>query len=275
MQTTVAIQGEKASFHHIAARSFFGNDIEIMACKLPFARVFEALQSTDYAVCAIETSLYGQINEVYDQLRSSDAKIIGEVYVRTTQNLLGISKTSLEDITEIYSHPVAIAECLPFIKKHLPDASLHEVSDTAESARLIAEQNNPSRAAIAGHEAAKLHNLKLLAEDIDHSNYTRFVMLEKNPKTTAKSNKASIILEIKRDQSVGSLHEALKIFSDNELNLTLIHSRPLIDRAWHYLFYIDVEGEFLSGKLDKSIAALQEHGNQVVELGRYKSGNRL
>lgn len=274
MSITVAIQGEEASFHHIAAKNFFGESIKIIPCKLPFSKVFEALKSSDYAVCAIETSLYGQINEVYDELRQSDAKIIGEVYIRTTQNLLGTTDSTIKKIKEIHSHPVAIAECLPYIKDNLPDAAIYETTDTAQSARLIKETNLPFKAAIAGYEAAKLHNLKILAENIDHSNYTRFVMLQNKPNPVKKPNKASLIIELQQEKSSGSLHQALGVFAKFNLNLTLIHSRPLMEKAWHYLFYVDVEGD-IKQSLNKSIQELAELGNKTVVLGSYQAGYKF
>src|SRR5205807_1740806 len=121
----------------------------------------------DYAVAAIENSLYGSINEVYDLLLKANFWISGEIYLRIHHCLIGLKGVSLDQISEIHSHPVALAQCEEYLDKTLWHAERFESHDTAASAADVAKWRNPHKAAIASAEAAKLHKLSVLAREIE------------------------------------------------------------------------------------------------------------
>jgi prephenate dehydratase len=273
MDTTIAIQGDRASFHDIAAAQYFNGSQSRVFCDT-FSQTFTALVSgeVDYALCAIENSLYGSINEVYDLLLAHDVRIIGEVYLRIEQCLIGLPDTTLDELIEVHSHPVALAQCEQYLDDTLPSVTRMEYHDTAASVEMIAKLQDRSIAAIASRQAADLYGMEVLAPSIetDAQNYTRFVVLARQTADLADTNKTSLILQT--DNSAGALYRALGCFAKRGIDLTKLQSRPVIGRAWKYIFYIDVG----VGVQDESFAVildeLRGQGCQVTILGSYKAG---
>lgn len=274
MTLRVALQGQKASFHDIAAKQFFGEDIDIIPCKT-FAGTFATLSSgkADRAVVAIENSLFGSINEIYDLLLEHRFWICGEVYLRVEQCLIGLQGAFLQKIAEVHSHPVALAQCEDFLDKKLPRAKRFESYDTASSVAEVKQWDNPTKAAIGSAAAAKLHGLKILAREIETNkqNYTRFVVLQKNMKSIKGTDKTSLVLVASHQP--GSLYKALGVFAKRDINISKLQSRPIIGQAWHYMFYVDVDVGS-STKLVESLAGLKQQGCEVTVLGTYKNGQK-
>jgi prephenate dehydratase len=264
----VAIQGEVGSFHHQVAREWFGETAEIIDAE-SFGEVFGILNRREapYAVVAIENSLYGSINEVYDLVEAHGYPIIGEVYLRIEQQLIGLPGSTLTDINTIYSHPVALAQCEQSLNTHAPDARHIEYHDTAAAVRFIKDEQNPQSAAIASRLAAELYNLPILASNIEdhHANYTRFFILSATMLPIKNPNKTSLVFET--DHSPGSLAKVLTIFADAGINLSKLVSRPIIGKVWHYRFYADIEtaGPTLVPLID----AIKQYCKHVTILGEY------
>jgi len=269
----VAIQGEQASFHDIAATHFFGEDIDRVCCKT-FAETFQAVDhgKAKYAVSAIENSLYGSINEVYDLLLAQHFPIIGETYIRVKQCLIAMPGTAIGEIREVYSHPVALAQCEQYLDTVLAQAQRFETNDTAGSVGMIKLLQDPKKAAIASAQAATLHGLDVLASSIEtnHQNYTRFVVLSRMPNSMLDANKTSLIL--KTAHTPGALYAALGAFAKRSINLTKLQSRPIIGHAWHYMFYLDVEAGLDNPSLKLALQELARQKCQATILGSYKAG---
>ena len=271
---TIAIQGGAASFHDIAARYYFGATHQRIFCDT-FAQLFDALlqEDADIAVCAIENSLYGSITDVYDLLQQNQGiHIIGEIYLRIEQCLIGAKNASLADVTEVHSHPVALAQCEVYLDGFLPAAKRVESHDTADSVRMVQQQASPHIAAIAGAQAAKLYDLPILARSIETNkqNYTRFVILSKKLAPTHDANKTSLI--ITTTHQPGALQAALQAFAEHGINLSKLQSRPIIGKAWHYMFYVDVEVGVRSQAFHQAIASLEQQNCRVDILGSYEVG---
>lgn len=273
MPSTIAIQGDRASFHDIAASGYFGDDSRRVFCDT-FHDTFDALanDAADYALCAIENSLYGSINEVYDLLVGNDFHIIGEVYLRIEQCLIGLPGTKLTDIAEVHSHPVALAQCEQYLDSKLPDVTRMEYHDTAASVAMVASLQNKSVAAIAGSKAAELYGMEVISHSIetDTQNYTRFVVLSKQQNDDASVNKTSMVL--RTDNSAGALYRALGCFAKRGINLTKLQSRPVVGAAWKYIFYIDVATGVNDADCQAAIQGLNDQNCQVTILGSYRSG---
>lgn len=266
--STIAIQGDQASFHDIVAHDYFGDSRRVF-CDT-FVGTFEALADgrADYALVAIENSLYGSITEVYDLLLKYKFSIVGEAYLRVEQCLIGFPGTKLEEIEAVYSHPVALAQCDRFLETRLPEAARHETHDTAGSVAMIAEFDNPRLAAIASRQAAELYGLDVLEASIETNkeNYTRFVVLGKQP--VQDGNKTSLI--VTTGHQPGALHDALGVFARRSINLSKLQSRPIIGKAWHYMFHLDVDAA--GPDVELAINELESQGCEVTVLGSYKSG---
>ncbi len=276
MSLIVSTQGEQASFHHTAVASFFGDDIDIRSCK-NFAEAVEMLtkKQSNYAVVAIENSLFGTINTVYDLLLSHNVAICGEVYLRIEQCLIGTPDSELNTIKEVHSHPVALAQCSEYLDINLPNAERYEHYDTAASVADVKRWGDAQKAAIAGEKAADLHDMKILTKGIETNkqNYTRFVVLERKITTTTNDgNKTSLILQTPADTEAGSLYSALSVFAKHNINLFALHSRPIVGKAWRYMFYIDIEIGSSDPLFDSLIEELEGQGCEISILGSYKNG---
>lgn len=266
----IAIQGEQGSFHHQVAKTWFGNDVQILPAET-FSDVFGILNrhETTKAIVAIENSLYGSINEVYDLIESHHYAIVGEVYLRIEQQLIALPGAKPTDITHIYSHPVALAQCENYLDVHFPNAERIEHHDTAGSVEFIKNTDDTSMAAIAGRVAADLYSLPILAENIEDNkaNYTRFLVLDADPAPNTDTDKASLVVQT--DHKPGALAKVLTTFADAGVNLTKLQSRPIIGKVWQYRFYIDVETS--GDKLRALMREIEKNGTAVTVLGEYKS----
>ena len=272
---TVSIQGDNGSFHHSAAKKLLGNKIKIIPCK-NFSDTVESLckGKTNQAIVAIENSLFGSINEVYDLILANDVTICAEVYLRIQQCLIGLPGTKLKDIKEVHSHPVALAQCEQFLDEKLPNAERFEHHDTAGSVADVKLWADPSKVAIASQEAADLHGLEVIESEIETNkqNYTRFVLLtRKTNKIPTNSNKTSLVLRTPADVKAGSLYRALGVFAKNNVNMFVLHSRPIIGKAWHYMFYLDIDSSPNQPHFDSMIKELSDQGCQLSILGSYKN----
>jgi prephenate dehydratase len=276
MSSKIAIQGDKASFHDIAAEQFFEGSTSRVFCET-FTSTFQALVSdeADYAVCAIENSLYGSINEVYDLLLKHKLQIVGEVYLRIEQCLIGLPGTEISDIKKVYSHPVALAQCDEYLDTVLRHAEREEYHDTAASAELIMRLSDPANAAIASKEAAELYELPVLAESIESNkdNYTRFVVISKQRDQAKDLNKTSLI--VTTDHTPGALYNALGCFAKRNINLSKLQSRPIVGKAWHYMFFIDVNIGDRNLQFTDAVNELKSLGCTTTDLGSYLAGSYI
>lgn len=177
---SAAIQGEIGSFHHTATLQLLGEDTVIVP-RQTFSEVFETLQlgRVNYAVVAVENSSYGPIQEVHDLLKSYRFKTHRQLWLPIEQCLLGLSDTSLERITAVYSHPVALAQCQNFLQTTLSHAKQIAHADTAGAANEVSRWQDPSKAAIAGASMIEYTNLSVLVPRINDQpdNRTRFLLL--------------------------------------------------------------------------------------------------
>lgn len=173
----VAIQGYQASFHDVAAHQMLGDDIEIIPCDT-FVGVFKALMSgqADYGVTAVENSIYGPIHESQALFNQYEVRVLDTTDVLVGQCLIALPEAELKDIKQIYSHPVALAQCKDYIAEHLPEALLSSHADTAGAVADVAGWKNIHIAAIAGKAAAELYGMQVVAENIqaEKNNYTTF-----------------------------------------------------------------------------------------------------
>lgn len=270
----IAIQGETGSYHEIAARQFFGDHIQLECCD-SFPELFKNLGSlkSDFAVAAIENSVAGTILPNYGLLRKSGFHIIGEVYLRISHMLMAFPGTKIEDLEEVHSHPMAIAQCHQFLDT-LPNIRLVECDDTAASARRIAESRLPHIAAIASTLAASHYGLPILAEAIedDPGNFTRFFVLSRTESDMPKNpDKASLCFAVGHE--VGQLSKVLMILSAHGMNLTKIQSSPIVGKAWEYFFHLDLEFSAYD-QYQRSIESIRSLVKDLTIIGEYPKAHK-
>ncbi|MFI3330675.1 MAG: prephenate dehydratase [Rikenellaceae bacterium] len=270
---TVAIQGYEGSFHQLAARNYFGNDIQTVACAT-FREVARKLRESevDYAVMAIENSIAGSIIANYSILQNHDLQVEGEVYLLIRQNLMALPGQKLEDIKEVQSHPMALLQCVDFLDKH--PWRLVESEDTALSAQKISEGKIMGTAAIAGDLPAELFGLEILAPEINtiKNNATRFMVLKRRDNVIENGvNKASLYFKINNDH--GALLKVLEATEVANVNMTKLQSYPIPSDPWHYLFHIDLEFSALED-YNKVVKEMREQASEIYIYGVYKKGEK-
>lgn len=273
METKIAIQGIKGSFHHQVADLYFSPTVDLEEC-MSFEQVAKNVETsrTHKGIMALENSIAGSIIPNYALIDRYDLHIVGEYYLDIHHHLLGLKGQKIEDITEVQSHPMALLQCAVFFAQY-PHIRLVESSDTAETAKRIQEKQLKGIGAIASQTAAKLYDLDRIANDIHtvKNNTTRFVIVKKGQKEIPKDqiNKASFKFEL--EDQPGNLAKVLTMISDCRLNMTKILSLPIITTPFQYSFFVDVVFE--------SYRDYQEAKKQLVQmtrhfkvLGEYKNG---
>lgn len=269
----IAIQGIKGSNHHIVANNYYKDTIVLDEC-LSFDLLVDSLleKKSEQAVMAIENTIAGSIIPNYALIDHHNLHIVGEYYLNIHHHLMALPNQTLQDITEVYSHPMALLQCKEFFKKYTHIKLVEDV-DTADVAKRIAKNKLEKVAAIAPKMAAEIYNLAVIEDEIQTiaNNATRFVIVQTAAPQKEKHqiNKAS--LKFLLDHKRGSLATILNVISDCKLNLTKIQSLPKIETPWKYAFFVDVTfSEYADYKKAKEIIAIMALDFKV--LGEYKNG---
>src|SRR5664279_47537 len=271
----IAIQGEKGSFHEVAARQYFKYDeIEILPCStFDLELITLKKEEVDFAVMAIENARSGSILYNYTLIRESGMKILGEHNLRIKQNLMALPSQKISDIMEIRTHPIAIVQCMTFLNQY-PGITLIESDDTAGSARQISELGLKGVATIAPTNAAELYGLEILAPGIEtyKQNYTRFLVIGSEDKGNTRGNKVSICFST--GHTPGSLARVLVKLAELDINLSKIQSVPRLNGEWEYMFYVDLELN-KNTKSDIIRRVLDKYTSNLEILGVYFKGDML
>ncbi|MCX6204818.1 MAG: prephenate dehydratase [Bacteroidetes bacterium] len=269
----IAIQGYEGSFHQVAARNMYGKAVEVIPCATfrDLIRVASDKSASSGAIMAIENSIAGSILPNYNLLQKSSLKVVGEVYLSISQNLMVNPGVKLEDIREVHSHPMAILQCLEFLEKY--NWKLIESDDTALSAKHVHQHKSKHIAAIASKLAAELFELDLIAPNIQtmKNNYTRFLVLqrEKEAIQIADADKASIYFQT--NHSKGILSKVLTLIADGDINLSKLQSMPIPGSNFKYGFYADLEFEKIA-QFHEVMQSIEGLTNSVKIFGVYKKG---
>ncbi len=271
----IAIQGVRGAFHEQAAREYFSDkNIEIVE-KMTFEDVLDSVIDfeSDYGMFAIENTIAGTIHANLNLLRQKDVKICGEIFIRIKQNLAALPGVSIDDITEVRSHYMAINQTRQFFRKY-PKIKLVECSDTALALREVSEGNLENVAAVGGELAAALYGLNIIAEGIETNkkNYTRFFVIQRGSETGPDSyNKASLNLIL--SNQLGSLAQILSMISYYGIDLTKIESLPIIGQPLNYMFYIDVKFDD-QNRYQNMLTAIRPLLKEIHILGEYMEGEQ-
>ncbi len=267
----VAYLGPEYTFSHQAAVALFGRSAKLSP-RDAIADLFEALQrgKAQVGLVPVENSSQGAVAEVLDRLMDSHLMICGETYLAVSHVLMSCTE-DIGRVRRVHSHPQALAQCRRWLGRNLGHAAQRAEASTARAARLAAE--DPQAAAVGSRILAEALGLNLLAEDIQDSglNTTRFLVLGSEDCPACGRDKTSICF-ITAHQP-GSLHQVLGCLAQRRLNLTRIESRPVQDRPWEYIFFVDFEGHRMSPAVAD---ALDEVGRQVEflrVLGSYPQAN--
>jgi prephenate dehydratase len=269
----ICIQGYEGSFHQVAARYFFGKQVEVIPCDTfrDLIRISSDKKQSAGGIMAIENSIAGSILPNYNLLQKSKLKVIGEVYLSISQNLLVNPGVQLSDIREVHSHPMAILQCLDYLEKH--DWKLVETDDTALSAKHIHQKHSKHAAAIASKLAAELYDMEVITPNIHtlKNNVTRFLVLKRENEATETVDADKASLYFQTNHSKGILAKVLTKIADGGINLSKLQSMPIPGSDFKYGFYADLEFDTRK-QLDTVLKSIESLTNSVKIFGIYKKG---
>jgi prephenate dehydratase len=265
----VAFQGERGAFSEEAAVKLLGEQIDLVP-RATFDLLYSSIAEgvADFIVAPIENSLAGSIHRAYDLLLESGLQIKREIIRPISHCLIGLPGSSLESITQVQSHPMALAQCERFFAEH-PWIRRVATEDTAGSVRVIMHAGDPAHAAIAGRRAAHVYGASILLDRLEdhYNNYTRFLLLSPDPSVPDGADKLSIVVRLAHKP--GTLHDALGVFAWRDLNLLKIESRPIPGRPWQYRFYLDIHASSTDPRTIGALAEIRNFVDDVTILGCY------
>lgn len=268
----IGFQGVLGSFSEEALIDYFGENTKSKSYET-FEDVFKGIDKGEikYGILPVENSCTGGISEVHDLLIKYDFHIVGEESIKISHNLLGVKGSSLKDIKEVYSHAQGFSQSSDFLKEH-KDLLLIQFKNTAISAKKVMDSKDKTLSAIASKRAAEIYNLDILKEGINNldSNKTRFIIVAKELLKSKDSNKVSVVFSL--EDKPGTLYKLLKYFSENNINMSRIESRPTKNEAWKYYLYIDFEGGLYNFGVLKAIDLIKLNSQYFKLLGWYKKG---
>lgn len=275
----VAIQGIAGSYHDIAARNYFeGEEIEIVPCN-HFRDVISSIKKDPNMIglMAIENTIAGSLLQNHELIRESGFTIVGEYKLRISHSLVALPGTTINEIKEVNSHPIALMQCTDFLDT-LPNAKVVEKEDTAMSARWISENKLIGHAAICGKLAAQIYGMEILAEGIETNkrNFTRFLTIADSWNADellkgVSKNKASLVFAV--PHTAGSLSKVLSVLSFYDMNLSKIQSLPIVGREWEYLFYINLSFDDYT-RYKQAMDAIIPLTKDFKILGEYAEGKQ-
>lgn len=272
--TRVAFQGELGAFSEEAVRRFFGADVQPVASR-EFADVARAVVEgvVDAGVLPVENTLAGSVVAAYDVLASAPLEIVGEVVIPIHHCVLGLPGATLDGVTRVISHPVALAQCTGFLRAH-PAIEAVAVYDTAGAARDVAASGSRTIAAIAGRGAGERYGLRVLAENVEDrpDNQTRFLVVVRRgaplplPRPAAGAMKTALLVETAN--APGALVGVLAPFAARGINLSKLESRPT-GEPWTYRFLIEFDSDSRSVAATDALAEAGQHASRLDVLGSF------
>lgn len=270
----VAIQGVAGCFHDAAAREYFkGKRIEPVECDT-FREMFERLEADPEmrGIMAIENTIAGSLLPNHELLRAGSLRVVGELKMRISHSLCALPGQTIDELTEVHSHPMALRQCEQFLRRHR-NLRMVEDFDTAGAARNIASDRRRGAAAICSSLAAATYGLEVIESGIETNkhNFTRFLALSHSKSTPADIDKASVAFTLPHTK--GALSKVLAILSFYDLNLTKIQSTPIIGREWEYSFYVDLTFDD-ADRYRQAIAAVRPLLTDFRLLGEYRESTQ-
>jgi len=266
----IAYQGEPGANSHIACSNVYPEWESLPCATFEDALAAIADGTAELGMIPIENSIAGRVADIHHLLPGSGLYIVGEYFLPIHFQLLGVKGAKLNTVTSVYSHVHALGQCRKIIRAH--GLAAHVTGDTAGSAREVAEWADPARAAIATRLAADIHNLDVLASDIEDEphNTTRFVVLSKIPQWVKAANGPVVTSFVFRVRNVpAALYKALGGFATNGVNMTKLESYMVEGEFTATQFLADVEAHPEEPALSRALEELAFFCKEWKILGVY------
>lgn len=265
----IAYCGIEGAFANIAATKIFPYG---KAISYPdFRSAYEAVENgeCDCCVLPIENSYAGEVGQVMDLMFSGSLYVNGIYTLRIAQHLLGVQGADIRQIKTVVSHPQALAQCAGYIRKK--GFKTIEYNNTAAAAKAVKDNDDPTVAAIASIETARLYGLEMLDHDVNESamNSTRFAVFSRAENRKLSTPDGNFILMFTVKNEVGALAQALNVLGSYGFNMRALKSRPMKDLAWQYYFYIEAEGDETGRNGADMLRHIALHCDKLKVVGHY------
>ena len=273
-QYDAAFQGSRGAYSEIASWDLLGPSAHLLPCP-HLEGVFDAVikQTARLGVVPVENTLAGSVILGVDLLIQRPLFVIGETVCRIEHAVIAASGVQLKDVRQVFSHPVALAQCERFFREH-PEISAVPEYDTAGAVEKVIKENRRDSAAIAGSRTAEIFGGVVLADKIQDytDNFTRFLLVSPEGRAPDETVRNKTTLVFKLADRPGALFHALRPFAERNVDLSKIESRPIKESPFEYLFYVDLVSE--PGKLGIVMEGIRELEKECVSLkvlGTYPS----
>lgn len=227
----------------------------------------------DAGFVPIENSIEGMVNFTLDALAfDHHLHLTRDVVIDIEHCLLARPGTALADVDEVYSIPVATAQCHRFLRERLPTADVRAAMSTADAAVIVSESTTGRSAAIAPRVAAERYGLDVVTAGIeDHpGNQTRFVLVQRDVVPAPSGHDRTALVVYQRADEPGSLISILQEFAARRINLSNLISRPTKRGGLgDYCFIIFAEGHIADDLLADAMRALHAKQGGVKFFGSY------
>ncbi len=273
---TVAYLGARGSYSHIAAQGYFTRrEMSMVEMGCPdFHEVIQAVEqgNADYGILPIQNTSSGFINEVYDLLQQTHLQIVGETTETIGHCLLTLPGAELDAIDTIYAHPQVLSQCSNHLRGY-PGVKLEYCASSAHAMALVADGQDPTKAAIASQAGGALYGLEVRREKLANQadNESRFILVARKAKEVPVQVPAKTTLIMATGQKAGALVDALLVLKNNGLIMSKLTSRPIPGNPWEEMFYLDVEANLSSNAMQNALSELVPITRFVKVLGCYQS----
>jgi chorismate mutase/prephenate dehydratase len=268
----VVYLGPEGTFSYLAGLRALGRGADFRP--LPgLEDVFRCVRnaSAELGVIPLENSLQGTVGQSLDLFLVYDVFIQAEISCRITHSLLSRSP-DLAGIRTVCSHPQALQQCTGWLRANLPRAEIVPVDSTAAAAQRV--RHDPGEAAVAHAALADAFGLNVLARSIEDlpENWTRFLIIGRNPAPPGKKDKSSVLFTL--PDKPGSLAAVLDILARDGVNMKKLESRPLREGRWQYAFFADLECDLAREEYGSTLQRLRDACHHLRLLGSYPAGMR-
>lgn len=289
----IAYQGIAGSYSETAIQNYLNQEenqsLEAELISYPnFKEMTQDLvtDAIDLGVFPVENSTTGLITRTLDLFKGLPVFVEEERYQEVRHTLWGLPGSSIGELRKVYSHPEALSQSQAFFDKY-PHIEAIPYVDTAQAALYVHEEQDLTKAALAGPQNGELYHLFPLLNQIqtEKTNTTRFFMTkhwQKSEETVEKELEAYYqkypertrwMLYVETKHEPGSLVTLLNIFNLFDCNLEGLDARPIRNQPFKYGFFIEVDVSNLTGNYQLLWENLEYASEYLQIIGCFKPVN--
>ncbi|PHM64664.1 prephenate dehydratase [Xenorhabdus stockiae] len=274
----IAFLGPKGSYSHLAARQFSARHFnQLIECSChKFSDIFSLVEigQADYGILPLENTSSGAINDVYDLLQHTPLSLVGEITLPINHCLLVSKESDISKIKTVYSHPQPFQQCSQYLN-HFPHWNIIYCESTAVAMQKVTEIDSPDVAVLGSEAGGVLYGLKVLENNLanQQNNSTRFIVVAQKPIEVSDQVPAKTTFIMSTGQQAGALVDALIILKKHNIIMSKLESRPINGKPWEEMFYIDVQANIRSMKMQQALKELSGITHFLKILGCYPSEN--